>query len=272
MKCKVLCIQTHPILFQKEENLNHMEELLRNAMQAYPDTQLVIFPELAVSGYQCGSRFSELAELVKEDSPSVGRMASLAREYGVFIIFGMPEKDPCYPQILYNAQILLDDHGALVGKYHKVHLFDSEKQWFTPGDSFLVFDTRIGRIGLFICYDAFFPEVARILAIQGVDLLVNCTNWEKPYAYDMDMVMAARALENTVYLACCNRIGQDLTLGFFGHSRILDPMGHTLTSLDEETEGFIYAELDYDKANQMKKDYYTMLEERQPKLYRKLVE
>lgn len=272
MKCKVLCIQTHPILFQKEENLKHMEELLRKAMHDYPDTQLVIFPELATSGYQCGWRFSEFAEPLKDDSPSVNKMASLARKYGVFIIFGMPEEDLYDPKILYNSQVLLDDHGALIGKYRKVHLFDSEKQWFTPGENFHVFETRIGRIGLFICYDAFFPEVARILAIQGVDLLVNCTNWEKPYHYDMDMLMAARALENTVYLACCNRIGDDVTLGFFGHSRILDPLGHTMTSLDEETEGYIYAELDYDKANQMKRDYYTMLEERLPKLYRKLTE
>lgn len=90
--------------------------------------------------------------------------------------------------ILYNSQFFLDDTGVLLGTYRKVHLFDSEKNYFTPGDQFKVFDTkigRIGRIGLFICYDAFFPEAARSLAIQGVDLLVNSTNWEKPYDYDI---------------------------------------------------------------------------------------
>ena len=79
--------------------------------------------------------------------------------------------------ILYNSQFFLDDTGVLLGTYRKVHLFDSEKNYFTPGDQFKVFDTKIGRIGLFICYDAFFPE--------GVDLLVNSTNWEKPYDYDI---------------------------------------------------------------------------------------
>ena len=87
--------------------------------------------------------------------------------------------------ILYNSQFFLDDTGVLLGTYRKVHLFDSEKNYFTPGDQFKVFNTKIGRIGLFICYDAFFPEAARSLAIQGVDLLVNSTNWEKPYDYDI---------------------------------------------------------------------------------------
>lgn len=87
--------------------------------------------------------------------------------------------------ILYNSQFFLDDTSVLLGTYRKVHLFDSEKNYFTPGDQFKVFDTKIGRIGLFICYDAFFPEAARSLAIQGVDLLVNSTNWEKPYDYDI---------------------------------------------------------------------------------------
>lgn len=87
--------------------------------------------------------------------------------------------------ILYNSQFFLDDTGVLLGTYRKVHLFDSEKNYFTPGDQFKVFDTKIGRIGLFICYDAFFPEAARSLAIQGVDLLVNSTNWKKPYDYDI---------------------------------------------------------------------------------------
>ena len=80
--------------------------------------------------------------------------------------------------ILYNSQFFIDDTGVLLGTYRKVHLFDSEKNYFTPGDQFKVFDTKIGRIG-------FFPEAARSLAIQGVDLLVNSTNWEKPYDYDI---------------------------------------------------------------------------------------
>lgn len=125
--------------------------------------------------------------------------------------------------ILYNSQFFLDDTGVLLGTYRKVHLFDSEKNYFTPGDQFKVFDTKIGRIGLFICYDTFFPEAARSLAIQGVDL--------------------------------------------FGHTRILDPLGRILTSINDEKDGIIHASLDYDIAKQMKHDYYTMLTERRPDVY-----
>lgn len=264
MKCNIICIQTYPKLNQKEDNLEHMEYLLRQAMSEHPDAQLVIFPELSVTGYQCGENFKDLAETADENAMSVKKMAALAREFHIHIVYGMAEKED---HLLYNSQFFLDDHGVLLGTYRKVHLFDSEKQYFTPGNQFKVFDTSIGRIGLFICYDAFFPEAARSLAIQGVDLLVNSTNWEKPYDYDMDMVMSARALENTVYLACCNRYGADTTLDFFGHSRILDPLGKVISSIDEEKDGIIYASVDYDIAKQMKHDYYTMLTERRPDVY-----
>ena len=164
MKCNVVCIQTYPKMNQKEENLSHMETLLRKAMKSHPDTQLIIFPELAVTGYQCGENFKDLAETATIDSTSVKKMSALAKEFHVHIVYGMAEKEE---DILYNSQFFLDDTGVLLGTYRKVHLFDSEKNYFTPGDQFKVFDTKIGRIGLFICYDAFFPEAARILDPLG---------------------------------------------------------------------------------------------------------
>ena len=174
--------KNYPKINQKEENLFHMETLLRKAMESHPDTQLIIFPELAVTGYQCGKNFKDLAETATINSTSVKKMSALAKEFHVHIVYGMAEKEE---DILYNSQFFIDDTGVLLGTYRKVHLFDSEKNYFTPGDQFKVFNTKIGRIGLFICYDAFFPEAARSLAIQGVDLLVNSTNWEKPYDYDI---------------------------------------------------------------------------------------
>lgn len=272
MKCNVVCIQTYPKMNDVEYNLSRMEELFKDALEKYPDTNLVVFPELATSGYQCGENFRKLAETADGTSTSIQRLGKLAREYKTHVIFGMPERDANNPSVLYNSQIFLDDKGELIGQYHKVHLFDSEKKIFTPGDTFKVFDTAIGKIGLFVCYDAFFPEAARILAIKGANLLVNSTNWESPYSYDMDMVMSARALENTVYLACCNRIGTDTTLSFFGHSRILNPLGQVISGIEGEKEDFVYASLDYDRIEKMRTEYYTMLTERRPELYTELVE
>ena len=164
MKCNVVCIQTYPKMNQKEENLFHMETLLRKAMESHPDTQLIIFPELAVTGYQCGKNFKDLAETATINSTSVKKMSALAKEFHVHIVYGMAEKEE---DILYNSQFFIDDTGVLLGTYRKVHLFDSEKNYFTPGDQFKVFNTKIGRIGLFICYDAFFPEAARSLDPLG---------------------------------------------------------------------------------------------------------
>ena len=146
MKCNVVCIQTYPKMNQKEENLFHMETLLRKAMESHPDTQLIIFPELAVTGYQCGKNFKDLAETATINSTSVKKMSALAKEFHVHIVYGMAEKEE---DILYNSQFFIDDTGVLLGTYRKVHLFDSEKNYFTPGDQFKVFNTKIGRIGFF---------------------------------------------------------------------------------------------------------------------------
>lgn len=109
---------------QKEENLFHMETLLRKAMESHPDTQLIIFPELAVTGYQCGKNFKDLAETATINSTSVKKMSALAKEFHVHIVYGMAEKEE---DILYNSQFFIDDTGVLLGTYRKVHLFDSEK-------------------------------------------------------------------------------------------------------------------------------------------------
>ena len=198
MKCNVVCIQTYPKMNQKEENLSHMETLLRKAMESHPDTQLIVFPELAVTGYQCGENFKDLAETAMIDSTSIKKMNALAKEFHVHIVYGMAEKEE---DILYNSQFFIDDTGVLLGTYRKVHLFDSEKNYFTPGDQFKVFNTKIGRIGLFICYDAFFPEAARSLAIQGVDLLVNSTNYDiaKQMKHDYYTMLTERRPD--VYIA-----------------------------------------------------------------------
>lgn len=92
MKCNVVCIQTYPKMNQKEENLSHMETLLRKAMESHPDTQLIVFPELAVTGYQCGENFKDLAETAMIDSTSIKKMNALAKEFHVHIVYGMAEK------------------------------------------------------------------------------------------------------------------------------------------------------------------------------------
>lgn len=268
MKVKVACIQIRPVFCDKKQNVEKMCSFIDKTMKKYKDTQLIVFPELVTTGYECEEKIFDMAEYPYGDNSfSVKTMRACAKKYGVHIIFGFAEKKNEEGLTVYNSQILIDNRGDILGTYQKVHLFDTEKKWFQPGDAYKVFDTEIGKIGLFICYDASFPEVARILALKGADILVNSTNWEKPADMDMDMMMSARAFDNTTYLLCCNRVGKEKKLDFFGHSRIVDPLGRVVKKQDDEIEDIIQAELDFEYMNQVRNNYYTMLKERRPDTY-----
>jgi predicted amidohydrolase len=260
-----------PVLGGYEENLAKMESFVRNVMTEKPKTQLIVFPELITTGYECTKeQFNAMAETLT-DGRSMKAMGKLAVEYGVHIIYGFAERDPFATDVLYNSSTIIDDRGKVLGRYRKVHPFDTEKQWCRAGCDYPVFETSLGKIGVMICWDTGFPEVARSYALQGADLLVVCTNWEKPYSDDWDLVIKARAFDNTLHLIAANRIGDDIELGFFGHSKIIDPVGKEIAALDEEVEGFIAAELDLTITQKERQRYYTFFKDRRPDTYGELV-
>lgn len=266
MKINVTCVQMHPKLLDVKENLAKMANFIETIMTAKPQTDLIVFPELATTGYECGKNFSRLAENI-QNGESIKQISALAKSYQVHVIFGFPERDEAIRDVIYNSNALIGPDGGLIGTYRKVHLFDKEKMYFRPGCSYPVFETKIGKIGSMICWDSAFPEVARIYALKGVELLVTTSNWEKPYSRDWDLTTAARALDNCIYLAAANRVGQDLELDFFGHSRIYSPLGEIIAALDEDIEGFISAELDYNLPIKYRKEYYTYFKDRRPDSY-----
>lgn len=271
MDISVSCVQMHPRLNAFEDNINTMCRLIDKTMSLYPKTQLIVFPELATTGYECDERFQEFAEVLDEpDQPSLVRIGESAAKHNVYIIYGLPQRAVKNEPLLYNSAVMLDNKGIVVGAYQKAQLFDAEKKWFATGSNYPVFDTPMGKIGIFICFDTFFPEIARIEALKGADLFAVCTNWEKPYEYDLELAMSSRAMDNVTYLACANRIGFDKTLGFFGYSRILDPKGKPIATLNDEAEGIINAELDYQIARDLKRDYYTFFQDRKPETYDEL--
>ena len=255
-----------PLLCQTGANLEKMVAHIEKIMREKPQTNLIIFPELITSGYECGAEFQKLAE-VAPNGESMKKIGEYAQKYGVHIIYGFPERDPLLTDILYNSTVFIDAHGKVVGVYRKVHLFGNEKSYFRPGCDYPVFDTEIGKIGMMICWDTAFPEVARSLALQGAQLIVISTNWENPYGADWDLVTKARAIDNIIYIAAANRVGFDQTLGFFGRSKIINPLGVPIKELNEETEGYIAAELDYALPLQLEADYYTIFKDRRPDTY-----
>ena len=271
MKINVTCVQMEPVRFDFKTNLRKMTDFVENVMAKNPKTDLIVFPELITSGYECGKEFQKLAERVS-DGESIRVLSALAKKYGVFLVYGFPERDPAIDDVLYNAAVFIDNKGCVLGTYRKVHLFASEKEFFRAGCEYPLFDTEIGKIGIMICWDTAFPEVARAYALQGAELIVVSTNWEKPYLEevetknqdDWDLITRARAFDNCLYLAAANRIGFDETLGFFGRSKIVGPTGVPVIELNEEIEGTISAEIDYSKIPVLRSAYYTFFKDRRP--------
>ncbi|MBE6046194.1 MAG: carbon-nitrogen hydrolase family protein [Clostridiales bacterium] len=280
----VSCVQMKPELGNIEYNVNKMENYIRDIMKDNPDTKLIVFPELITSGYEGEPElFQELAETLPSGY-SLDRISALAREYQVNIIYGMPERDPLYPDVLYNAAVIIDSKGTPLGTYRKVHPFADEKRWCRAGCDFPVFETEIGRIGIMICWDTAFPEVARCLALNGAELLVVSTNWEDPYEEpwnpadgvnkhenDWDLMTRARAFDNTLHLVAANRIGGDGgVLTFFGRSKIIDPRGNVIEALDRREEGVISADLDLSLTRKHRETYYCFLKDRRPDAYKEV--
>lgn len=165
----------------KAYNLDKMEQYIHSVMSKYPDTRLIVFPELCTTGYEgTPELFQELAETIN-DGESIRRIGSLAKKYHTHIVYGFAERDTVLSDVLYNAAVIIDEDGRALGSYHKAHPFADEKRWCRAGSSLPIFDTALGRIGIQICWDTAFPEISRCYAVNGADLLVVSTNWENPY-------------------------------------------------------------------------------------------
>jgi len=254
------CINFHPEWGDKSANLAKMKAFVADA--ARQGNNIIVFPELALSGYECSEdagaqkktcrMHAELAEAIP--GPSTEEMSGLAKELDVYIIFGMPEQDQKNPATHYISSVVIAPQGIL-GAYRKLHLAPwprfTESLCFTAGDEVPVWKTRYGNIGVLICYDFyFFPELARIMALKEATLLVNTTASAagpgKPY-YIVQQT-GCRATENLVYAASANLVGKERTKTYYGHSVITgphDPRPAFVFAEGGETEEIVSATLSF---------------------------
>ncbi len=220
----IAAVQMDPTLGQVRENRARILSLLDRAAQA--NARLIIFPEAALSGY-C---FATLDEARAAAEPLTGlsvlAFAQTCQALGVYAIIGMLEDAG---DKLYNVAVLIGPQG-LIGCYRKSHLpFLGVDKLADKGDSgFHVYDTPLGRIGMLVCYDLRFPEAARCLALNGADIVALPTNWPEGSDAAPRFIAPARALENRVFLAACNRCGHERGFDFIGQSAIVDPTGKHL--------------------------------------------
>ena len=236
---KIAGVQMDIAIDNAEHNLERMEAFV--AITTGQAAKLTIFPECTVCGY-CYDSMDEAREAAEGlDGESIHRVIGICKRFETSVVFGFLE---LAGDQVFNALAFVSPLG-LVATYRKMHLPHLGVDRFTtPGDRpFQVFDTPLCRVGMNICYDSSFPEAARILALQGADLIVLPTNWPPTSGLTADVIPNARALENHVYFAAINRIGKERGFEFIGKSKICDPSGANLAFANHANEEILYAEI-----------------------------
>jgi len=268
-KISVALGQFSPKQCDKDHNIRTMKEWVGKARRLNVD--LVIFPELSLTGYICRDLFYTLAEPI--DGPSIKEMEKIARDNNIHVIFGFPEQARS-EGIIYNSCALIGAEG-LLGCYRKMHLptatIFEEKRYFRPGYEPAVVNTSLGRIGLTICYDLFFPEIVRLLVADGAQL-VACVSVSPGVRRDyFETFTKARAMENSVFLAYVNRVGIEDGVQFWGGSHLLNPNGEVLVRAKYDVEDFVVAQVDYDDLRRVRA-FLPTLRDLRPDLLERLAE
>jgi predicted amidohydrolase len=254
----------------KVTNLRKMRKLAAKAKKQGAD--LVIFPEFSLTGYVVRDEIYELAE--KIPGPSVDSVKSISHETKIHIVFGMPELSEKTQATVYNAAVLVSPKG-FVGKYRKMYLpthsVFEEKRYFRPGYEAAAFNTQLGRIGLIICYDIFFPEVCRLVRLEGAQLIVCISASPAIRKVFFETLASARAIENTAFLAYVNLVGTEDGLQFWGGSRLIGPQGKIICKAKYDEEDLVTCEIDYADLRSIEA-FVPTLRDLRPELFDKLKE
>ncbi len=228
----------------KKENLKKIENFVEKAKNQSAD--LIVFPELSLTGYVVRDQIYELAETIP--GPSTQVIEKIAEKTQTYIVFGMPELSEKTQATIYNTAVLVGPKGY-IGKYRKMYLpthsVFEEKRYFRPGYQAAAFDTEIGKIGLIICYDIFFPEVSRLTRLKGAQLIVCISASPAVRKTFFEILTAARAIENTAFLAYVNLVGIENGLQFWGGSRLIAPNGKVLAKAKYDEEDLVMCDVNY---------------------------
>jgi predicted amidohydrolase len=256
---KVACIQRDVEIGNIEGNLKKSLQLINEACGN--GAKLIVLPETCNSGYYFDNReeaFS-LSEQIPE-GPTTKSLIKVAQEKDVYIVTGINERDG---SDLYNTAVLIGPEG-LIGKYRKLHLWGDEYLWFEPGNLGLpVFHTPIGRIGIIICYDMWFPETFRILEAQGADIVCIPTNWVTNDSLPDNMknfgpiLGMAAAHSNGIFVAAADRIGTERGNEFPGKSVIIRTAGLPIAGPADDTEQIIYGNCNFAKSRKHQSNEYN---------------
>lgn len=258
---KIGVVQFKPELFQAKENVRKALEISKNF-----DGDLLIFPELAFTGYLFNSS-DELEKVSEYNAVTIEKWQEFSSERDCAVIFGYPEK---FMKKFYNSSVMILPNGALK-VYRKTHLFSEEKRLFQSGDTgFFVENFKGVNIGLAICFDWFFPESFRTLALLGADIIAHLANLVMPYCQGANIYSS---IQNRVYIATANRWGRDKNdekeLRFTGESQITSPSGEIIAKAPKTGNVIIEADIDPMLSRDKRLNAFNdVLKDRKPNFYK----
>ena len=269
MRYMAAAIQFEPEFARPGRNIPRLLALATEAAQH--GARLIVLPEMANIGYCFDSR-DEIAPYVESvPGPFTACLERIAAQHGCVIVCGLGEIDP-ESELYYNTAVAVGPDGY-IGKYRKTHFFSADAKWAVEGDlGFPVWDTPAGRLGIAVCMDATYPEVGRLLALQGAEVVCFPTNWIGSTTPDHRWI--SQAFENGVYWIAATRYGSERGLRFEGGSSVIAPDGE-VTALAAPDTAIAYAEIDLARVGDRRFDPRRperKLADRRPEMYRELVQ
>jgi predicted amidohydrolase len=207
---------------------------------------MVVFAELFLTGYMIRDNLTKLAEPLS--GTSVTQVAKIAQEHNTHIIFGMPERSEESQGLFYNSSVLVYPDER-VERYRKMHLANfgpfEEHLYFGYGTDLPVFETEFGKLGMLICFDCFFPELSKIYALKGADMLVTISASPSTTRTFFEKIIVARAIENTLFFTYTNLVGTELNLTYWGGNQVIGPRGDIKAKGELFKEGDVSCEIDF---------------------------
>lgn len=269
---KVAAAQCSADLGNVKSNLDKVLGLIDSVAEA----DLIVFPECILSGYMFNSAKQGFAASLQIDGPEIARVVTACRRNGRHVVVGFLE---AAGNRMYNTAALIGPDG-ICGSYRKEHVpFIGVDRFVNRGEnaSLSVFNTRIGRIGVAICYDIRFPESARCLALAGCDVIAQPSVWPSTVHIIADHMVRVRAAENRVFIVACTRGDDENGVVFMGKSQIVDPLGEVL-AVAQTGQAVIQAELNLDLAREKKLIFIpgayqiSLFEDRRPESYSRITQ
>ena len=229
---KVSCLQMNMKLGCPDENFSLAEKLIRESVKEQPD--VIVLPETWNTGFFPKENLSDLC--CQDGDPVKLRIGELAKKYKVNIVAGSVSN--VRNGKIYNTAFVFDRDGICIAEYDKTHLFTpmGEDDYYTGGNHLCGFTLDGAKCGIITCYDVRFPELTRSLALRGLDMLFVVSQWPKERIFHLRTLTTARAIENQMFVVCCNSCGTADKTVYGGNSAIIDPWGQTVVAAGEYEE------------------------------------